>query len=106
MIRRPPRSTLFPYTTLFRSRLAAVIAPRDVEQVLARPPRGHERTVGPVGHPERHRLDQHHQHGQAQQRHHRADGALSLPHCELPAHRSPSHPTPPAPPPLPPPPPP
>src|SRR3712207_8166335 len=23
MIRRPPRSTLFPYTTLFRSRLAA-----------------------------------------------------------------------------------
>src|SRR2546422_6296106 len=29
MIRRPPRSTLFPYTTLFRSRLAAVRAPRD-----------------------------------------------------------------------------
>src|SRR6266446_7136912 len=25
MIRRPPRSTLFPYTTLFRSRPAAVI---------------------------------------------------------------------------------
>src|SRR3712207_7033054 len=25
MIRRPPRSTLFPYTTLFRSRLAAVV---------------------------------------------------------------------------------
>src|SRR5258707_8228629 len=24
MIRRPPRSTLFPYTTLFRSRLASV----------------------------------------------------------------------------------
>src|SRR2546427_7975346 len=24
MIRRPPRSTLFPYTTLFRSRVAAV----------------------------------------------------------------------------------
>src|SRR5689334_23671621 len=24
MIRRPPRSTLFPYTTLFRSRLAAL----------------------------------------------------------------------------------
>src|SRR5690606_41845169 len=24
MIRRPPRSTLFPYTTLFRSRLAAM----------------------------------------------------------------------------------
>src|SRR5260370_34433907 len=28
MIRRPPRSTLFPYTTLFRSR--AAIAPHDV----------------------------------------------------------------------------
>src|SRR2546429_3672755 len=25
MIRRPPRSTLFPYTTLFRSRVAAVM---------------------------------------------------------------------------------
>src|SRR5256885_3600220 len=31
MIRRPPRSTLFPYTTLFRSAVA-------VEQVHARPP--------------------------------------------------------------------
>src|SRR5947207_11643526 len=29
MIRRPPRSTLFPYTTLFRSRRAA---PRDRER--------------------------------------------------------------------------
>src|SRR2546426_4838923 len=27
MIRRPPRSTLFPYTTLFRSRLAAALDP-------------------------------------------------------------------------------
>src|SRR5258707_4687007 len=27
MIRRPPRSTLFPYTTLFRSRLALVSQP-------------------------------------------------------------------------------
>src|SRR2546427_13293367 len=27
MIRRPPRSTLFPYTTLFRSRSDAVAAP-------------------------------------------------------------------------------
>src|SRR3712207_6907567 len=26
MIRRPPRSTLFPYTTLFRSRLAGLLA--------------------------------------------------------------------------------
>src|SRR2546425_9774280 len=28
MIRRPPRSTLFPYTTLFRSRTPAPIFPR------------------------------------------------------------------------------
>src|SRR2546430_8635136 len=27
MIRRPPRSTLFPYTTLFRSGLAMAVAP-------------------------------------------------------------------------------
>src|SRR2546427_13274904 len=27
MIRRPPRSTLFPYTTLFRSRLGLVVQP-------------------------------------------------------------------------------
>src|SRR5256885_5130198 len=32
MIRRPPRSTLFPYTTLFRSRkLAAAQRPADVQ---------------------------------------------------------------------------
>ena len=29
MIRRPPRSTLFPYTTLFRSCPAGVLAMRD-----------------------------------------------------------------------------
>src|SRR5258708_20152040 len=32
MIRRPPRSTLFPYTTLFRSEV-----PRDRERLIARP---------------------------------------------------------------------
>src|SRR5438309_4715645 len=31
MIRRPPRSTLFPYTTLFRSRFDEHLAYRDVE---------------------------------------------------------------------------
>src|SRR5256885_9915331 len=32
MIRRPPRSTLFPYTTLFRSRRAAAgIADQDID---------------------------------------------------------------------------
>src|SRR3712207_9543230 len=30
MIRRPPRSTLFPYTTLFRSLSRVVVADRDV----------------------------------------------------------------------------
>src|SRR2546427_4655430 len=39
MIRRPPRSTLFPYTTLFRSRAVAVQAPavrapREAPRVL------------------------------------------------------------------------
>src|SRR5256885_11316330 len=29
MIRRPPRSTLFPYTTLFRSELALYLTDRD-----------------------------------------------------------------------------
>src|SRR3712207_1534040 len=38
MIRRPPRSTLFPYTTLFRSRnLADLVAQRD--HVVETPPR-------------------------------------------------------------------
>src|SRR3712207_8680643 len=30
MIRRPPRSTLFPYTTLFRSQLDVVVQAEDV----------------------------------------------------------------------------
>src|SRR3712207_8497157 len=33
MIRRPPRSTLFPYTTLFRSIHVAVAQGRDEDQV-------------------------------------------------------------------------
>src|SRR6266404_9329234 len=38
MIRRPPRSTLFPYTTLFRSTLAHVVARiRMVQEILERP---------------------------------------------------------------------
>src|SRR2546421_9473806 len=31
MIRRPPRSTLFPYTTLFRSGVAAGVAPPSLQ---------------------------------------------------------------------------
>src|SRR5256885_9365739 len=47
MIRRPPRSTLFPYTTLFRSQLAPALgaAPREN---LAAALGGHARTE-PVG---------------------------------------------------------
>src|SRR2546430_5144700 len=39
MIRRPPRSTLFPYTTLFRSHAAAILHPPDPrpEQHVALP---------------------------------------------------------------------
>src|SRR2546426_10778259 len=44
MIRRPPRSTLFPYTTLFRSasrqgRVGEVPRPGALERVAARPDR-------------------------------------------------------------------
>src|SRR2546426_12166321 len=35
MIRRPPRSTLFPYTTLFRSGPAAVVQPLQPEVLIA-----------------------------------------------------------------------
>src|SRR2546430_13606575 len=34
MIRRPPRSTLFPYTTLFRSGHVADVAVADIEHAL------------------------------------------------------------------------
>src|SRR3712207_8509662 len=43
MIRRPPRSTLFPYTTLFRSALAgeaAALPPRAAGQARAPAPEG------------------------------------------------------------------
>src|SRR2546430_4263417 len=33
MIRRPPRSTLFPYTTLFRSRMVARLSRRSYEEM-------------------------------------------------------------------------
>src|SRR5256885_15451369 len=57
MIRRPPRSTLFPYTTLFRSRVARLVRGRehlDVDPLEQRPRpelrRGkpfHDRVVDP-----------------------------------------------------------
>src|SRR5260221_5865481 len=57
MIRRPPRSTLFPYTTLFRSE----IRPSDPEGVAAGDLRGRERSgvlageesLGPRSRPDR-----------------------------------------------------
>src|SRR5256886_7152230 len=36
MIRRPPRSTLFPYTTLFRSHTLQPVIPNDVRQSSCR----------------------------------------------------------------------
>src|SRR3712207_7460644 len=40
MIRRPPRSTLFPYTTLFRSRLVGFPPTLAARAAGARPPTG------------------------------------------------------------------
>src|SRR3712207_7522069 len=42
MIRRPPRSTLFPYTTLFRSRAES---DAEVEERLANPDQGPQGSV-------------------------------------------------------------
>src|SRR2546430_9108700 len=40
MIRRPPRSTLFPYTTLFRSRVVRVDPAESLRGGVQRPERG------------------------------------------------------------------
>src|SRR5260221_5403144 len=49
MIRRPPRSTLFPYTTLFRSELHARGRAREVPRRRGRrDPRGRRRRLVPV----------------------------------------------------------
>src|SRR2546422_7862933 len=47
MIRRPPRSTLFPYTTLFRSRQAAEVVGGGVDVGVV----SHEELVARVGPP-------------------------------------------------------
>src|SRR5689334_23774653 len=52
MIRRPPRSTLFPYTTLFRSPVAAqafLQAPVDHQQEAVEPARGRFMGTNEVG---------------------------------------------------------
>src|SRR3712207_7299907 len=62
MIRRPPRSTLFPYTTLFRSRLEARVL-QVVQEVLGlvlEAQDGHRRALLDVG--ERHALDRSEEH--------------------------------------------
>src|SRR5256885_10448151 len=43
MIRRPPRSTLFPYTTLFRSVARVVIGLRALDPLHHRAPDAHRR---------------------------------------------------------------
>src|SRR3712207_8133194 len=56
MIRRPPRSTLFPYTTLFRSRRDGLPALLPLGCVAARPAVGHllhrKRVSALAGHPD------------------------------------------------------
>src|SRR5258707_10279788 len=50
MIRRPPRSTLFPYTTLFRSLMAAPVSPWSrhfAARIHAQP--GTEQAARPAG---------------------------------------------------------
>src|SRR3712207_7812148 len=42
MIRRPPRSTLFPYTTLFRSRVAAEDQLAEADEEVGEPEGRHE----------------------------------------------------------------
>src|SRR2546426_7909381 len=58
MIRRPPRSTLFPYTTLFRSRVPSRVEPRQLRDPELRPLRtalrreeraGPATILGPIG---------------------------------------------------------
>src|SRR2546427_2712051 len=61
MIRRPPRSTLFPYTTLFRSEVAAPV--QDVGQRAAGQAQQEDGQRGG-------RLHQGHEHGRGGQRGH------------------------------------
>src|SRR5256885_8012542 len=49
MIRRPPRSTLFPYTTLFRSLFPAQPLPQRREDCLCLPALGRQRGHGLCG---------------------------------------------------------
>src|SRR2546430_13467759 len=55
MIRRPPRSTLFPYTTLFRSLSAFASSRRFSRSFLPVPPSGRSNTIALIF-PRRRRL--------------------------------------------------
>src|SRR5256885_5483215 len=67
MIRRPPRSTLFPYTTLFRSYLPGKGEEDALELLdllvfvvpLARKPRSTRRATGGQGKGDEHRSEEH-----------------------------------------------
>src|SRR2546430_8028949 len=55
MIRRPPRSTLFPYTTLFRSRLGIgdVVHGDELERLLLHEHRGPQHVAPDAAEPDR-----------------------------------------------------
>src|SRR2546430_6491213 len=60
MIRRPPRSTLFPYTTLFRSVICCTMHREDTQTVPGPGPRSVDsihRVVATVTHAAAHRAD-------------------------------------------------
>src|SRR3712207_7479059 len=60
MIRRPPRSTLFPYTTLFRSDRGQRLQPQDAVRQLHRPQSLPEEGAGEAWARRRGDLDEHH----------------------------------------------
>src|SRR5256885_12090520 len=49
MIRRPPRSTLFPYTTLFRSRMGRAVTARRIRPHMVGPVLGVDGRGGGLG---------------------------------------------------------
>src|SRR3989442_4838326 len=51
MIRRPPRSTLFPYTTLFRSEDVLLEGVEEIERVVTRPVDVFDGADGELGSP-------------------------------------------------------
>src|SRR3989454_5179935 len=62
MIRRPPRSTLFPYTTLFRS-LAAGLVHEFLDAPRMNPPVGDQPLEREPAHLAPHRIEARHHHG-------------------------------------------